>query len=423
MRARRGVVVAAVAALFVGLAAPVAADPGDGSQPPTAAEIAASRAAGAQAADRVGRANAQLAIADAELDRLGVAVAQAAEAYNAAVYRMTAAQAAAREAERRAAAAQADLTTARREIGQFAAAAYRAGGDFAAVSAVLGATGPQSLVDRSTGLDAVGRHQERVLQRVRAAEVVGRVLADQAEQALADARAAEAEVGQRKADAEAQVAAQQQLVAGITASRDEAAADLRNTTATTAALERQRQAALDRAAAEQRAAAAAAERARQRARATPAPTGTGVVGGNGARPAPAPTWSPPLTGGSTSGTTAGAARAIEFARAQIGKPYQWAADGPDTFDCSGLTMRAWQAGGVSLPHWSVAQFAQSKKVALSDARPGDLVFFGSDPTDAGSIYHVGLYIGDGQMIEAPFTGSFVRIASINRASFFGIARP
>jgi cell wall-associated NlpC family hydrolase len=127
--------------------------------------------------------------------------------------------------------------------------------------------------------------------------------------------------------------------------------------------------------------------------------------------------------GSSSGTASGAQAAIDYARDQIGKPYVWAADGPDTFDCSGLTMRAWEHGGVSLPHYSVAQYEQSGRVSLSDIRPGDLVFFASNSNDYRTIYHVGLYIGGGDMIEAPYTGENVRISSIYRASLFGAARP
>jgi cell wall-associated NlpC family hydrolase len=105
----------------------------------------------------------------------------------------------------------------------------------------------------------------------------------------------------------------------------------------------------------------------------------------------------------------GASTAIAYARAQIGKPYQWGAAGPDTFDCSGLTMRAWGAAGVSLPHYTRAQYAGTAHVAIANLQPGDLVFFGSD------LHHVGLYIGGGQMIEAPSTGEFVRIAGIFRS--------
>jgi cell wall-associated NlpC family hydrolase len=101
----------------------------------------------------------------------------------------------------------------------------------------------------------------------------------------------------------------------------------------------------------------------------------------------------------------------------------WAADGPGSYDCSGLTMRAWERGGVALPHYSVAQYAQSQKVSLGELRPGDLVFFASSHSDYRSIFHVGLYLGGGEMIEAPYTGENVRISSIYRDSLFGAARP
>ncbi len=143
--------------------------------------------------------------------------------------------------------------------------------------------------------------------------------------------------------------------------------------------------------------------------------GTGDAGATAPAPDPAPT-------GSSAGSASGAQAAIDFARAQIGKAYEWAADGPSTFDCSGLTMRAWQQGGVGLPHYTVAQYQQAQKVGLGDLRPGDLVFFASS-SDYRSIYHVGLYIGGGQMIEAPYTGESVRVSSIYRSSLFGAARP
>jgi peptidoglycan DL-endopeptidase CwlO len=106
-------------------------------------------------------------------------------------------------------------------------------------------------------------------------------------------------------------------------------------------------------------------------------------------------WAGPAASG-------GAGAAVAFAEAQVGKPYQYAATGPDAYDCSGLTMRAWQAGGVSMAHFSGAQYSAFPKVPMDRLQPGDLVF----PSDPGA--HVGIYIGGGMMIHATHTGDFVR---------------
>jgi len=96
--------------------------------------------------------------------------------------------------------------------------------------------------------------------------------------------------------------------------------------------------------------------------------------------------------------------AIHFACAQLGKRYVWGGDGPDVFDCSGLTMRAWGAAGVSLPHFAADQAQQGTRVSIEALQPGDLIFF------EGSFSHEGMYIGKGLMIHAPHTGDVVRIA-------------
>jgi cell wall-associated NlpC family hydrolase len=106
----------------------------------------------------------------------------------------------------------------------------------------------------------------------------------------------------------------------------------------------------------------------------------------------------------------GAAAAINMAKAQLGKPYVWGAAGPGSFDCSGLTMYAWAAAGVSLPHNAAAQQGLGTPVAQGDLQPGDLVFFGSPA------YHVGLYVGDGMMIHAPTTGDVVKMSSLSYMS-------
>jgi cell wall-associated NlpC family hydrolase len=107
----------------------------------------------------------------------------------------------------------------------------------------------------------------------------------------------------------------------------------------------------------------------------------------------------------------GAAAAIAYARAQIGKPYVYAGTGPGAYDCSGLTMMAWAQGGVGMSHGSQSQWASFPKVPIPQLQPGDLVFFGSSGP---SNHHVGIYIGGGTMIEAPHTGAYVRYASIYR---------
>jgi peptidoglycan DL-endopeptidase CwlO len=133
-------------------------------------------------------------------------------------------------------------------------------------------------------------------------------------------------------------------------------------------------------------------------------------------PSPSPTTpsspSPPPTPPATPPAPAsGAASAIAFARSQIGDPYVWGAAGPNAWDCSGLTMGAWGAGGISLPHYSVAQYEQSTPISLSSLRPGDLVFWGSSSSPS-SIYHVALYVGNGMIIQAPRTGRDVEEVSM-----------
>ena len=109
--------------------------------------------------------------------------------------------------------------------------------------------------------------------------------------------------------------------------------------------------------------------------------------------------------------------AVDAALSQVGKPYRYGAAGPDSYDCSGLTMWAWAKAGVSLPHSSRMQYSVTDRVSRADVRPGDLLFFGSP------IHHVGMYVGDGQMVEAPYTGEYVRVRSaFNRSDLVGIGR-
>jgi cell wall-associated NlpC family hydrolase len=107
--------------------------------------------------------------------------------------------------------------------------------------------------------------------------------------------------------------------------------------------------------------------------------------------------------------------AVTFAYQAIGKPYVFAADGPDSYDCSGLTMAAWAAAGKSLAHYTVTQWEQTARLNRSQLEPGDLVFY----SDLG---HVAIYIGDNKVIHAPTPGDHVKISSIDMMTPYGYGR-
>jgi cell wall-associated NlpC family hydrolase len=120
-----------------------------------------------------------------------------------------------------------------------------------------------------------------------------------------------------------------------------------------------------------------------------------------------------------SGVSGRSGKALQFALKQIGDKYVFGADGMTYWDCSGLTMRAFQTAGVSLPHSSRAQYGYGKSIKRSDLKPGDLVFFGRP------ISHVGIYLGGGKMVHAPRSGSRVKVASassLGRKPYIGARR-
>jgi cell wall-associated NlpC family hydrolase len=117
-------------------------------------------------------------------------------------------------------------------------------------------------------------------------------------------------------------------------------------------------------------------------------------------------------------TSSKGAAAVWWAEKALGRPYQWGATGPNSFDCSGLVKWAYGHVGINLPHYSGAQIGVGSRVARANLEPGDLVFFGSP------IHHVGMYVGGGDFIEAPYTGANVRISSLGgRGDYAGACRP
>jgi cell wall-associated NlpC family hydrolase len=124
------------------------------------------------------------------------------------------------------------------------------------------------------------------------------------------------------------------------------------------------------------------------------------------------------TTGATAAPASGrAAAAVQYAMAQVGKSYVYGAAGPSAFDCSGLTMMAWAQAGVGLPHSSGAQMGSGTPVSQSALQPGDLVFYYSP------VSHVGIYIGNGQIVNALNPGAGVRISGVNSMPYSGAVRP
>jgi cell wall-associated NlpC family hydrolase len=114
--------------------------------------------------------------------------------------------------------------------------------------------------------------------------------------------------------------------------------------------------------------------------------------------------------------------AVAYALHQLGKPYQWGAEGPGSFDCSGLTSASYLAAGVAIPRVAADQFYAGIHIGVADLLAGDLIFYADNPANPATIHHVGMYIGKGLMVHSPHTGDVVRIASIWRNGYAGAVR-
>ncbi|MEU0586485.1 NlpC/P60 family protein [Streptomyces sp. NPDC006132] len=291
------------------------------------------------------------------------------------------------------------LNEAREELGSFAAAQYRTGASAPDTATFLLADTPQDyfdqtqLMDRMTGRqkvavdDYVTQQSETMKKRQEATESLTTLTESQS-----DLKTAKATVQRKLADA-------RRLLSQLTAEEK----------ARLAAIEKQKQ---------QEAARKAAELAREQAAQQQAQDQATQQHESGS----------PASGSGTSSSTAPAdssyatkaEKALAFARAQIGKPYVWGAVGPGSYDCSGLTQAAWKAAGVTLPRTTYDQVNAGTTVPLSQAQPGDLVFFYDDVT------HVGMYIGNGMMIHAPKPGTYVREESVyydGESAIHSVVRP
>ncbi|BAG19563.1 NlpC/P60 family protein [Streptomyces griseus] len=299
------------------------------------------------------------------------------------------------------------INEARRALGSYAAAQYRNGG-IAPMATFLLAENPQGYFDQSRLMDRATERQQKAVDEVRKQQASAAKQRAEAVESLETLTETQAALASSKKDVQSKLTEARGLLSRLTAEEKARLAELEREKEAEAKEKAARLAARQAAEAKER--AAAEEKAREEA-AKESGGGSGPGSGSG-------TGTDPGTGsGAGSGYAAKAEKVLAFARAQIGKPYVWGASGPSSYDCSGLTQAAWREAGVDLPRTTWDQVKIGTRVATSDLRPGDLVFFYDD------ISHVGIYKGDGMMIHAPKPGANVREESIYSMPIHGSVRP
>ncbi|CCH90622.1 Cell wall-associated hydrolase, invasion-associated protein [Modestobacter italicus] len=307
------------------------------------------------------------------------------ERFNDAREALTTKQAEAEQARQQVQAAEAAVGTARDQVRQVARSAYT-GDQLSTLQAMLSSTSADDMLDRVGTLGTIADHNNEVLAAAQAATEQADAAEAAAEKATADAQTLVDQVAAQQADLDTQIAEYKAAYDRLSA-------------------EEKARAEAEAAAAARAAAADAVARASQAAsraeRAQSSSAGSSSAGSSSSSSAAAaPAAAAPAASGA-------AATAVSTALAQKGKPYVWAAAGPDSFDCSGLTQFAYAAAGISLPHSSSTQARMGTAVTRAQLQPGDLVAFYSP------VSHIGIYIGNGQMVHAPTSGDVVKISSID----------
>lgn len=410
---RRGIRAISVTALFASLAA---ATPGIALAAPSDEEIARAREAENAAKMSVAQIEVELASVKSEAEVALQKAMSAEEELNGARYSLEQATQTARQAQADADKAKADYEAGKQEIASIAQTAYRDGGSsLDSIAPYLSADGLRTVETKQATLNSFSASANVKMQKVAALEQVANVMNDAAIQAQAKQAEATAQVETRTAAAQSAANNASNAQAITAARRDALVAELARKQNTTVELINQREAELEAqrqaAAAEAARQAAAAEAARQQAAAEAARRAREQQ--NSYTPAPAPAASydddddTPSRGGG-GGNSGAAAGAIAWAKSKLGARYVWAGEGPG-YDCSGLVTMAYRSQGIYLTHWSQAQYSEGTRVPVSQAQPGDLIFWN---WDGGNIDHVAIYLGNNQIIEAPTFGVPVRITSI-----------
>ena len=392
---------------------------------PSEEEIAAAQAAEEAAKMSVAQIEVKLAEVNASAATAMQNAQIAGEDLNEASIALNEATATANQASADADAAEAAFQEGKQQIASVAQAAYRGGGGtLDALAPYFDSDGLRSVETKQAGISSFSSSAETKMQNVAALEQVAKVTRDAANTALANQKAATDEV-QKRTDAANQAAtAAQNESARVAAQRGAYVQELATKQNTTVELINEREAALEaerqeaaRIAAEQAAAAAEAQRqadaaaAAERAAAADASSSYDDDGDDDYSYS-APSYSyeePSYSAPSYSG--GGADTAIATAKSYLGVPYVWGGESYGGVDCSGLTMLAWESAGVDLPHLSRAQYSYGTHVPIGSMEAGDLIFWSSNGTQSG-IYHVAIYLGGGQMIEAPTFGVPVRITGV-----------
>ncbi|MEQ4207982.1 C40 family peptidase [Actinopolymorpha sp. B9G3] len=404
-RTGRVAALALAGVLVVGLPAGAAAEPGTGSGSgegsgsgagqetvPSSQLVHDAQVRARAAASSLGQLQARLARADNRLRRLDVAAQQAVEHYSTAVYRRTQAADAVRVTTAQASAARRTTERRRQAVAEIAAATYRLDPGLGPMSTYLDAAGPEDLLDQTITMTMVSATVASRYEALRVSQSVSAVFEAQARDALDIGRRAAAAADTARRQVKASVASQSRSVDSLTAQKRALLVRLARLERVSVRLAAARQHALERRARQR--AEEARKRAEERRRDLPPDDGDDGGGGGGGP------------------TTRQRERAVGYALAQLGEPYVFGADGPDSWDCSGLTMRAWEAAGVSMPHFARGQYWQSKRIRLAALRRGDLVFWASDPEDSNTIHHVAMYLGRGRMVHAPRPGRDVERRSL-----------
>jgi cell wall-associated NlpC family hydrolase len=370
-------------------------------KPPSQAQINAAENRVRQEQAALGAQQGRLSAADKQLAALQVQAEVLTQRYDQTLVDEQRAAAAYRVTQARLKYAQQAQDASQRRLAGLAAEEFESGGGFGPMSSMLGnASGPQGYLNEAGLGQVLAQNGTDTVAQAQANDVVASVFRKQAHDLLvaeqADLRAA----SHLKLAVEAAVARQRAYVRASQAKRNSLAGELAKAQAHAAGLQAARQAAL---AAEAEAAAAAAAAAAGSAQ------GSTTV----------PSWAWGSGASATQGDIA-----ANWALTQLGKPYQWGAAGPYAYDCSGLTMAAWAHAGVTLLHYTGYQWEEGPHVPLNELQRGDLLFYATDNSDPATIHHVGIYIGNGMMVDAPYTGAFVRIDSIYQPGIpIGAVRP